>query len=408
MGVCARCTVGLMARHCSVHTLDDMETGLSWAPITRRPNAVREVALVVAVCAVEIGITAVAAGHQDLGDLGAAGIALLVAGAVVLPLRWRAPVAVLAVTFATTLAYWSLDYPRGPVFVSLIIAFAHAIFTGHRAVAITSLALGFVSFLWLGPALGRGDAPTLAGVLGLAAWLAVLLSVVELIRVRRVRAHEAQRMRDEAMRRLAADERMRIARELHDVVAHNMSLVNLQAGVALHLFDERPEEARNALRAIRDASKEALTETRRVLEVLRSGDEAPLAPMPTLRELDDLVSRASDAGLRVHMEVEGDVTRATRDVELAAYRIIQESLTNVARHSDRRDATVRLRADDAALTVEVLDEGSPHAGERAAPDGSGIVGMRERASSVGGKLEAGPRAGQGFAVRAWLPLAVRS
>jgi signal transduction histidine kinase len=377
----------------------------AWTP----PRIVREAALLVVVGAIQIGGTALAAGHQSAArDLGTAGVALLALGVVLLPFRYRFPTAVLAGTWASTLAYWSLDFPRGPVFASLLVAFVYAILVGRRRAAIVSLVVGFFAFNWLGAAVGEMDAPPWGAAAALGAWLIALFSASEVVRSRREHAREQARAREEAWQRRATDERLRIARDLHDLVAHNMSLINIQAGVALHLMDDDPAVARNALHTIKSSSKEALVELRSILGVLRQVDEgAPLAPTPGLARLPDLVANAAAAGVRVHLEVEGDVHAVPRNTDLAAFRIIQESLTNVARHSDRPDAFVRIRADDGELGLEVLDEGS---GRRRASDlpagGSGIPGMRERAAAVGGSLEAGPRPGRGFAVRARLPLAV--
>jgi signal transduction histidine kinase len=308
--------------------------------------------------------------------------------------------------FATTLAYWTADYPGGPVFLPLIVALAHVVNTGHRRVAVGSLLAGFVLFPWLGVVLGTTANPEVGGLIGLGAWFVALFSVLEVLRSRRERAREAQQSRMDALHRQATEERLRIARELHDAVAHNMSLISIQAGVALHLFDDQPDQARDALATIKQSSKEALVELRSILGVLRQVDEdAPRAPTPSLTRLDELVARSNAAGLDVQIDLEGTMEHLPRSVDLAAYRIIQESLTNVARHAGRPEAVVRVRIDGHAVTVEVLDEGS---GARAVPDlpsgGNGIAGMRERAVSVGGSLEAGPRPGRGFAVRAHLPI----
>ncbi|MGH9118132.1 MAG: histidine kinase [Acidimicrobiales bacterium] len=373
-----------------------------------RSRALFEVALVAGVGLIELGVTAIAAPHQpEMIAPGPVGMLLLAAGVASLPFRHRWPVAVLAFTQATTLLYWSLGYARGPIFLALIVALVQAVLTGHRRAALAAVVFGFVAFPWLGVALGRNEPPTVAWLLFLAAWLTVLLSVAETVRSRRDRARAAAESRAEAARRQATEERLRIARELHDSVAHNLSLINIQAGVALHLIDERPEQAHEALATVKQASKEALVELRSILGVLRQDDEsAPRAPTPTLRRLDDLVERAGASGLDVHVEVDADLDAVPRNVDLAAFRIIQESLTNVTRHSDRPEATVRIRTVDGALGVEIADEGS---GRRRpaptdVPGGHGIIGMRERAASVGGRLEAGPRPGRGFAVRAVLPL----
>jgi signal transduction histidine kinase len=227
-----------------------------------------------------------------------------------------------------------------------------------------------------------------------------------------------RRGREQEGLRRAEEERLRIARELHDVLAHNISLINVQSGVALHLLDERPEQARTALAVINDASAEALREIRSVLGVLRQVDEqAPRRPAASLDRLPELISQSAAAGLDVDVRIDGERRPLPSDVDLAAYRIVQESLTNVARHARSARAWVRLRYEDGALALEVADDGGDDGGgrvgtngvggrtaESASGTGNGIVGMRERASTLGGELRAGPRAGGGFTVSARLPL----
>ena len=372
------------------------------------PGRPRFEALLVAIgLAVQVGITLVAARHQpERRDIDGYAITLLVLAVAVLPLRRRWPVPTFAFAFVMTLTYVTADYPRGPIFYALLVSFAQVVLTGHRRAAIVAIVLGFVGFTWLGAILGTQNSPRIGGVIALGAWLVTLLSVMELIRSRRERAREEALSRAESLRRRASDERLRIAQDLHDAVAHNISLINIHAGVALHLFDEQPQQAREALATIKQSSKEALVELRSILGLLRRADEdAPRAPTPSLTRLDDLVARSNAAGLEVQIDVEGDLENLPRNVDVAAYRIIQESLTNVARHADRPDAVVRVRAGADAVNVEVLDEGS---GSRWAPDlpsgGNGIAGMRERATAIGGSFEAGPRPGRGFAVRARLPI----
>jgi signal transduction histidine kinase len=379
------------------------------------PSWAGEVALVVAVAAVQVGGTALASRHQAaFRSLDVLGLGLLAAGAGSVLLRRRSPEGALAVAFTTTAAYWAIGFPRGPIFLAMLVTFASAVLAGRRQVAVGSLVAGFVVFSWSRSLLGRGDAPSLAGVVGLGAWLVTILSVAELVRARRDRTREAVRSREEALRRQAADERVRIAHELHDAVAHNMSLINIQAGVALHLMGDgagggnADAKVAEALATIKQASREALVEMRSILGVLRAVDEeAPRAPTPSLQQLDELVATAALSGVdvRLDLDLDLDMQRVPRPVDLAAYRIIQESLTNVARHSDRPEAVVRVAAGEGMLTVEVLDEGSGRAPARDIPSGgNGIAGMRERAASVGGELSAGARAGRGFAVRAQLPL----
>jgi signal transduction histidine kinase len=368
-------------------------------------RAVVDTVLMMVIALIELGVTALAAAHQDRGDLGVAGVTLLLLGVAALPWRHRYPVAVLVWVFATTLAYQSLGYPRGPVFLALIVAFGQVVLVGRRRAAIATIVVGFVLFLWLGPWIGREPDPELGQVVALLAWLLVLLTAAELLRSRRDRVREAARREAEAHRRRVTDERLRIARDLHDAVAHNLSLINIQAGVALHLADE-PDRAREALATIKDASKEALVELRSIVGVLRQVDEdAPRAPTPSLARLDDLVSNAAAAGVEVHVEVDGDLGTVSRNTDLAAFRIVQESLTNVARHSNAGEAVVRLRAGKGTLSLEVLDEGTGRGAGAGLPGGgNGITGMRERAASVGGTFDAGRRPGRGFAVRADLPL----
>lgn len=370
----------------------------------------REVVLVVIAGIIQVGGPVLTSQHQEeYGTPPVGGLALLALGVAAIPLRLARPVAALLIAFGSTLAYVSLDYAKGPIFVSLIVTFGNAVLAGHRRVAIATLVAGYAGFQWLGPALGRGDAPGLAANLALAAWLLVLYTACELIRTRRDRAVETARANADTLQRQIANERLAIARELHDVVAHNMSLINLQAGVALHIDDGIPAPTREALQTIKAASKEALVELRSILGVLRhadEGDDAPRSPMPGLATVDELIVRAESAGVDVtlRMDVEpGDLPRA---VDMAAYRIIQESLTNVARHADPPVATVDVHTDGETLVVSITDVGSGRRRADALPSGgNGLPGMRERAASVGGILVAGPRLGAGFAVEARLPLA---
>ena len=213
-------------------------------------------------------------------------------------------------------------------------------------------------------------------------------------------------MEEEESLRRAGEERLRIARELHDALGHHLSLISVQAGVALHVNEALPEQARTSLAAIRDASKEALTELRSVLDILRQrGEAAPRFPGSTLARIEDLAAQASAAGLEVSTVVVGEARPLPYGIEAAAFRIVQEALTNVTRHAGRATATVRVAYGDRDLTVLVEDDGRG-AAVGASPHGSGkgIVGMRERVGALGGELEAGPRAEGGFRVRAVLPL----
>jgi signal transduction histidine kinase len=376
----------------------------------RRPLDQRwvDVLVALAVAILQVGATA-AAGHNqpERSSLDALGIALLLAGPAALLVRRRWPEATLAVAFSADLTYWLTDYPRGPAgFPSLIFAFVNAVLAGRRAFAWGTLAVGYVAFTVLPPLLDQ-ESWSVGRALGLAAWLLVLGTGAEILRTRRERRAELAHVQAEEARRRASEERLLIARELHDVLAHNISLINVQAGVALHLLDERPDQARPALTAIKDASKEALGELRSVLDVLRRGEDgatAPRAPTAGLRDLPGLVERTRAAGLDVALDVVGDTRPVSAGVDLAAFRIVQEALTNVVRHAGGASARVRLDYGDHQLTVQVDDDGTGASAPPRDDPGRGIAGMRERVQALSGTFEAGPRPGRGFRVRAKFPI----
>jgi signal transduction histidine kinase len=336
-------------------------------------------------------------------DVLALALVLVAAGALIW--RRRRPVLVATVVFGALVTYFAFGYPHGPVWLILIVAYLTAIIRGYRLAAAALALAGFLVFPWLDFVLRDGDAPSFVSMAALAAWLIVLLGVGEAFRIRRVRAEEAIRIREEETRRRASEERLRIARELHDALGHHLSLINVQAGVALHVDEGLSEQTRGSLSAIKDASKEALTELRSVLDILRQqGERAPRSPTSTLTRLDDLVAQASAAGLDVRTETDGDPRPLPFGVDVAAYRIVQEALTNVAKHAGPTAAKVRVAYGDRDLTVQVDDEGAGVATDAPPGNGSGIRGMRERVAALGGELEAGPRPGGGFRVSARLPL----
>jgi signal transduction histidine kinase len=346
---------------------------------------------------------------------------LLALGAVSLLARRRYPAAVLAVAMATTLSAGTLGALAA--WLVLIAAFVNAVLFRRRLAAIASLVIGYAVSVWPPWLIGSPGHTPAAVALGLLAGLIALLSAAELSRARGQRAAAVRRSRDEQARRRASEERLAIARDLHDVVAHNISVINVQANTALHLMDRQPERARAALTAIHEVSRQALGELRSVLGVQRADDGAPLAPSPGVDRLDELAAHARSAGIAVRLVKEGPARPLPADVGVAAYRIVQEALTNTVRHSGGRSATVRVRYDTDALTIEVDDDGRAAAaargtargaaggepsgepgepGEPARP-GNGIVGMAERARALGGTLDAGPRSEGGFRVLARLP-----
>jgi signal transduction histidine kinase len=226
--------------------------------------------------------------------------------------------------------------------------------------------------------------------------------------VRQQRAYTGG-LREQAERRAqaqVAEERLRIARELHDVVAHGMSLIAVQAGVANHVIGQRPDEAARALASIETTSRAALGEMRRLLGVLRDSDGAredpALEPSPGLADMGDLVSHTEHAGIRVDLEVRGQPVALPAGVDLTAYRIVQEALTNVVKHAGADATRVVVAYGPEAISLEIADDGHGVAGPL--EEGHGIVGMRERVGLYGGQLEAGPIPGRGFRVSARLPL----
>lgn len=230
----------------------------------------------------------------------------------------------------------------------------------------------------------------------------------------RERAERAERTREEEARRRVAEERLRIARDLHDVVAHHIALVNVQAGVAAHVMDKRPDQAKEALAHVREASRSALGELRATVGLLRqSGDpEAPTEPAPGLAVLGELVDKVRRAGLPVEVACADRLTPLPAAVDLAAYRVIQEALTNVQKHAGpgaKAEVSVIRVGETAEVTV--LDNGtgrSEGAGTAADGGGHGLLGMRERVTALGGTLTAGPRYGGGFRVHAILPVKART
>jgi signal transduction histidine kinase len=410
---------------------------------TRPPGTTREwlidAAIALVVTALQLAARAASSSWHGHGQGHAAswdGYLLLAIASLVLVARRRFPVAVLAVSLAATLAAGKLD-PGGMIWIGLIAAFVNAELAGKRAAAAASLVIGYVSSIWPPWLIGEPGHASAAFAFGLAAWLLILLAIAELVRIRGQRTAALRRSREEEFRRRASEDRMRIARDLHDVLAHNISVINVQANTALHLMDRQPDRAREALTAIHGVSKQALAELRAVLGVLRDGEgtggNAPRAPSPGLAQLPDLLSAVRSAGLDARLTIEGEPRPLPADADIAAYRVLQESLTNVRRHSRAAAASVLVRYEDSGVALEIVNDGAtaaaaarlvpaagsaqaagfaraagpdhgPEAGAATdAPAGNGIRGMTERVRELGGTFEAGPRAGGRFLVAAWLP-----
>ena len=368
-----------------------------------------DTAIAVAVIAISVGGTfASASGTMARPPPGSRTYLLLAVGGASLIARRRYPVGVLAVTLAV--AIWpGVASQAHLIWIALIVAFFTAVQARQRAAAVASLVIGYVASIWPPWLIGSPGHASAGFAVGLAILLLFLLAVAEVIRARGQRTAALEQSRQEELRRRAGEERMRIARDLHDVVAHNISVINVQANTALHLMDRQPDRARSALTTINEVSGQALVELRSVLGVLRAVDEgAPRAPAPGLARLGDLADTAAAAGLAVRVEESGQRVPLPADVDLAAYRIVQEALTNSARHSGGTNAIIRIVYGEDALVVEVDDDGARRPPGRSPGQphgtGSGIAGMTERAAALGGTLQAGPRPGGGFAVRARLPL----
>lgn len=355
-----------------------------------------------------------ATGSQRVLDL--AGYGLLIANAAPVALRDRYPKAVLMTVALTAIAYTWMGYAGGFYTIALVFAIWAAVAAGHRLVAV-GVAVGLVAAVVVaGFVVASGHALDADAPIWLGGWLLASFVLGEVSRGRRQyleqveqRAIDAERTREEEALRRAGEERLRIARELHDVLAHDISMINVQAGVAVHLLDRQPEQARTALIAISQASKEALRELRATLGVLRQVDEAePRAPAPGLDRLHDLVAGASAAGLSVTVDTSGEPSPLPAGTDLAAYRIIQESLTNAARHSRARQVSISIHHGSRDVVITVQDDGVGLPADTPLRAGNGLTGMRERAAASGGELEAGPRAEGGFRVRARLPTGAAS
>ncbi|MGI5522888.1 sensor histidine kinase [Micromonospora sp. CA-259024] len=380
---------------------------------TGRQEAAADAVLALVLLAFGLLATGLAGDNQPGSrPVDAACRVLIVVAALALPARRRAPVATLAVVTVATSTYLVLGYPYGPILLTFLIAvYSVAVRLPVRPAALATggaFVLLLTHVFW-----SRGPAPGWAGVLPASAWVVVPFAVGMVVRVNREAAArnraEQARSRAEQARRQADEERLRIAQEVHDVVGHGLAAISMQAEIALHLLPKRPEQAETALTAISRTSREALDELRVTLGAVRQGAER--GPVPGLARLPALRDRLAGAGLAVEVRVVGDPRELPATVDLAAYRVVQEALTNVLRHAGVSDAEVVVgyRADE--LTVEVTDrgtgaatDGADLAGDGDGGDGHGLAGMRERVAALGGRLTTGPRADGGFRVYARLPV----
>ncbi|PZF83261.1 sensor histidine kinase [Jiangella anatolica] len=343
--------------------------------------------------------------------LGVVGHGLLILSGLSLLVRRRWPVPVFVVTALISVVYFAGGYPDGPGWISLFVAIytvaAHG--DGRRSLVFLTNSLGVLAIVWL--ATTDFDERERIGWLAFRIGATIMAAALgESVRSRRViaadavrRAEVAERTRDEEARRRVDAERLRIAREVHDTVAHAIAIINVQAGVTAHVLDKRPERARETLLTIEQTSARALREMRSVLGVLRGDDDG--APGTSLAALDELLAVARRAGLDVTVSGSVPAGSLPEAVDQAAYRIVQEGITNVIRHAGPARVTVGLELGDGELRVEVADDGGDLSGPAGPPvePGRGLAGMRERCELLGGSFESGPE-GNGFRVCARLPL----
>ncbi|WP_066359944.1 sensor histidine kinase [Herbidospora mongoliensis] len=354
------------------------------------------------VIAVGVAATLLVTGLSELATLpDLLGYALLGAGGLALVARRRAPVAVLAVTGLCAVGYQAAGYDVPAV--AFLFAVYAAVRAGHRAITVGAGAamLALLPLAALASGLhDTGEAFAQArGALELA-WLIAAGAAGEALRQAERRADEAERTREETARRRADEERLRIARELHDSLTHQISIIKVQAEVAVHVARKRGEQVPDALLAIQEAGREATRELRATLEALRDDDPTPPRGLDHVAEL---VERARTTGLDATLTIEGQRHDVPVAVGRTVYRIVQESLTNVARHAAAATASVRIDYRPGTLAIRIDDDGRATPASAPVP-GVGLLGMRERVTALGGELSAAPRGEGGFTVQAELPV----
>jgi signal transduction histidine kinase len=371
-------------------------------------------------------------GSRPLTDFGNLGYVLLTVSGLMLVLRRRWPAPVFIAVALASLVYYTIGFTDGPGWIALFVALytLTAYGDGRRSLAIAGVGISVLATGWLIAAADIEPRAAIGWVFFRIAASVMAAALGESVRSRRViaaealeRARRAERTREEEARSRVDAERLRIAREVHDTVAHAIAIINVQAGVTAYTLDKRPERAREALVTIEQTSAQALHEMRAILGVLRGSDNGR-RPDPGLGQVNELTALAREAGLDIKLQVTPPAAPLPSAVDHTAYRILQESITNVIRHVGPTRVTVTLDYGTEVLEVRVSDEGGRDApgdgaaGPRApaghpagtvtggsAEPGRGIVGMRERCGLLGGELTAGPRPCGGFEVKARLPLA---
>lgn len=346
-------------------------------------------------------------GLSTTQELISVGIALLGPLALIGARRFPGPVVAITAIGAAVDLFFN-EHP-GPPYVALAFGIVSAVVRNARIWAWVSIAVAWAATIAVAVALGN-DRLTAPRIAATTLGILIVVGIAEGIRTRRERGAEYLRLLTQRRQSEVQAERVRIARELHDVLAHSLSQINVQAGVGLHLMDKQPEKAAEALASIKETSKTALDEVRSVLGVLRAEDgadpSAPLLPEPDLSRLPGLAASVMAQGIEVRLDDRLSTRDAPKPVQLALYRIVQESLTNVARHAEgatRASITLEQRA--GSYHLEVRDDGRGSVPVPASESGGrGLLGMRERAELLGGHLTAGPADGGGFSVVAELPV----
>lgn len=369
----------------------------------RRFNGPPTSFIVITVAVIQLVGTLFSAAHQEERPLDVFAIVLLLLGPAGLAFRKKSPELMLPVALVATGTYLAWGYAWGPIVLSLALSIVLTASAGLRWQAWLGAGLAAAAVV-AGAAMAGDDGWPFRASAGVG-WAVILVLLGQGIRRRSERFAEYRRRREAAARAERDEYRLTLARDIHDVVAHSLSMINVQASVALHLGTDHPEKLRPALEAIKTASKESLTEVRQLLGVLREDVPFEPAAAPTLDRVPELIGQAELGGLQVRFEDTTDHSAIGSAQQEAAYRIIQEALTNVGRHSGASSAVVRLEerhvAEGGSLTVRIDDDG---AGMGLSVPGNGLTGMRERAAALGGSLalhELNP----GLRVEAVLPLA---
>lgn len=401
--------------------LAGMQRGPAWFPL---PVIAQDALLAVFITVMQIQGTVARDPHgvtpvRPLGELGHLGYVLLIVSGLAVIGRRRWPIPVLLVTGVASLTYYSLDFRDGPGWLGLFVALytVAAYGDGRRSLMIAGTGITALTVGWL---IASSDIEPRAAI----GWVffrigASVMSAAlgESARTRRFIAAEAQqraelaeRTREEEARARVDAERLRIAREVHDTVAHAIAIINVQSGITAHVLDKRPEQVRETLETIKDTSAQALREMRAILGVLRDVDDER-KPHPGLDQIDELTAKARDAGLDIKLDMNTPAASVPSAVGSAAYRILQESITNVIRHVGPTRVTVAVHYGSDVLALRVTNAKRPaddvafrHEHGRNGDPGRGILGMQERCHLLGGELTAKALAGGGFEVNARLPL----